>query len=357
MADSTTHTTGSLAAMLNGSLIGCDDLAISGVNSLADAGPNDITFITSEQYAKRWSDSRAAAAIVTRDVQVPHHDENQRALIVVTNAELAIAKVLEAFAPPAAQPDEGIHPTASINEQTTIGSGVRIGPHVSIDRGAVVGQGVVLHAGVRIYADARIGDRTVIHANTVIGERCVIGNDVILHQSVSIGADGFGYRMSEDGTRLVKMPHIGNVIVEDHVEIGANSCVDRAKFSSTVIGWGTKIDNLVQIAHNCRIGRSCVIAGMAGLAGSVTVGDGVQVGAQVGIADGLTIGRGARLGAQSGITRDVPPGMTVFGTPANDIKQTLRQEASLRKLPVLVQKLSRQLRTSSPNKLDQSLDE
>ncbi|MCK4821889.1 UDP-3-O-(3-hydroxymyristoyl)glucosamine N-acyltransferase, partial [bacterium] len=169
----------------------------------------------------------------------------------------------------------------------------------------------------------------------VLRERCQIGNKCIIHPNVTIGADGFGYRPADDGKSLVKIPQIGTVIVGDDVEIGAGSCIDRGKFSATSIGNGTKIDNLVQIGHNCRIGRSCVIAGMTGVSGSVTIGDGVIIGGGVGIKDHVTIGNGARIGGKSGVISDVAPGQTVIGFPAGEYKKTLRQWAALKKLPDL----------------------
>lgn len=341
MESAASHTTVSLANMLGGRLDGCD-LPISGVNSIADAGPNEITFISNPAYARKWAQCDAAAAVISSGLEVSGHDPQHRALIVVENAELAMGELLRMFAPPAAVPEPGVHATAFVHPSATIGQGARIGAHVSVDRAAVIGRNVTLHPGVRVGADVCIGDDCEIHANCVIEAHCVLGRSVVLHGNVTIGADGFGYRPAADGRSLVKVPHIGNVQIEDHVEIGANTCVDRAKFSSTVIGTGTKIDNLVQIAHNCRIGRWCVIAGQSGLAGSVTVGDFVQMGAKAGAAEGVTIGDRARIGAKAGVMKDVPPGMSVLGLPAEDARIALRQAAAIRRLPDLISELSRE---------------
>lgn len=333
------YTTGSLAQLLGGTLNGCD-ISITGVNSLKDAGPTEISFISSDRFARTWDQSQAGAAVISAGLVAKGHDPSRRSLIVVDQAQLAMAKLLALFAPPPDLPAEGVHPTAFVHPTAHVGKNPRIGAHVSIGRGAVIGDNVALRPGVRIGEDVRIGNETQIHDNCVIGPRCVLGKRVILQPNVSIGADGFGYRPAADGSSLVKMPHIGNVVIEDEVEIGANSCIDRAKFSATVVGWGTKIDNLVQVAHNCRIGRCCVIAGQAGLAGSVTVGDFVQIGAKAGIAEGISIGNGARIGAASGVMRNVKEYASVLGSPAEDSRSALRQTAALRRLPQLIARIA-----------------
>jgi len=215
---------------------------------------------------------------------------------------------------------------------------------VSIDDEAAIGDRVVLHAGVRVYVGARIGDDSVLHGNVVVRERCRLGQRVILHANVSIGTDGFGFEPAADGSGQVKVPHIGTVIIENDVEIGASSCVDRAKFGATVVGTGTKVDNLVQIAHNCRIGRRCVIAALTGISGSATVGDDVRMAGQVGIVDHMSIGSGATIGAQAGVMKDVPAGQSQLGSPADEIHQALRQMAAIRRLPELMQQASRFLK-------------
>ncbi len=332
-----------LAHALGAELIGPGDILIRRINALEEAGPEEVTFIHDSQHAARWADSRAAAAIVSRNL-VPLDDPHSRPFLVVENAELASIEALRIFMPEPARPEPGIHPTAWVHPAAQISGTAAIGPHCSVDARAAIGPGTILHAGVRIYPDVTIGENCEIHGGCVIRERCRIGSHVILHQNVNIGADGFGYRPDPDGSGLIKMPHIGTVCLEDHVEIGAGSCVDRAKFSRTVIGTGTKIDNLVQIAHNCRIGRMCVIAGQAGLAGSVVVGDGVQIGGQVAIAEHVRIGDGVRIGARSGVMRDIDPGQSVLGVPAEPARETLRQTAAIRKLPDLLKEFSRRPR-------------
>ncbi|MHC4081589.1 MAG: UDP-3-O-(3-hydroxymyristoyl)glucosamine N-acyltransferase, partial [Planctomycetota bacterium] len=265
-------------------------------------------------------------------------------LIVVPNAALTVVELLDLFAPSIPQPSPGVHPSAFVHAGATIGHDVRIGPHVSIDDEATIGDRVTLHAGVRVYAGARIGNDSVLHSNAVVRERCRLGRRVILHSNVSIGTDGFGFEPSPDGSGQVKVPHNGTVILEDDVEIGASSCIDRAKFGATVIGAGTKIDNLVQIAHNCRVGRNCVIAALTGIGGSTILGDDVRIAGDVGIVDHVSIGTGATIAAGAGVMRDVPAGETQLGSPSNEIRQALRQMAAIRKLPDWMQRASQLLR-------------
>ena len=348
-------TSSQLAALVGGALEGPGDIAFTGLSSLADATEHEATFITSDAHAKLWEHSRARIAIVGNQVksQLSNSPTNSalsststqgaqtrtRALIRVDNADLAVAKVLEMFAPATTLPVLGAHASAVIDASAVIGKDARIGALVSVGAGSHIGNGCVLHAGARIAANVTLGEGCIIHSNSFIDERCVLGARVIIHASAVIGGDGFGYRPAADGKSLTRIPHTGNVVLDDDVEIGANTCVDRAKFGSTKIGAGTKIDNLCQIAHGCRIGRMTVIAGMSGLAGSVTVGNGVQIGGYCGIGDHKTIGDGARLAAKSAVMNDIPAGATWGGMPAQDIREELRVIAAIRKLPQWSRKL------------------
>lgn len=242
-----------------------------------------------------------------------------------------MAEVLELFTSSTPVFDTEIHPTAVIHETAKIGEGCKIGANCYVGKDVELGNEVVLYPNVAVFDETTIGNNTVVWSGTTIRERCEIGSHCIFHINVSIGADGFGYRPSADGRGLVKIPHIGNVIIGDYVEIGANSCVDRAKFSSTIVGDGCKIDNLVQIAHNCILGRFCIMAGHSGLAGSVTLGDGVVIGGSASIKDHTTIESGATVGAGSGVMNDVKAGKTVLGYPAQDSRDMLKQWVAVRR--------------------------
>lgn len=332
-----------IAEKFGGRLDGAPEVRVGGINTLDDAGENEITFIADQKHAAGWGRSRAAVAVVTEGLVIPDHDPSSRALVFVDDAELATIELLRLWEPEPPLPEIGVHPTAFVHPSAGLGDGVRVGPHVSVDRDSTVGDRTVLHAGVRIYSDVAIGQDCVLHSNCVLRERCTLGRGVILHLNVSIGADGFGYRPAPDGSGLLKVPQIGTVQIHDQVEIGANSCVDRGKFGPTVIGAGTKIDNLCQVGHNCRLGRSCVIVSHCAIAGSVTMGDGVVMGGKVAVAEQIRIGDGARIAGGSGVTRNVPAGETWYGYPADRIQDTLRQVAALRKLPEHIRRVSRLL--------------
>ncbi len=316
--------------ILKGELVGTTDQQITGPEELARAQNHHITFIGSRKFVKQWETSKACAAIVNDNLKIEAGEG--RALIRVKNADLAMAKILEVFDPGPPQFDIDIHPAANIDASATIGKGCKIGAGTYVGKNVVLGDGVVLYPNVTILDDTKIGNGTVVWSGTIIRERTEIGMFCIFHNNVSIGADGFGYRPAENGQGLVKIPQIGNVIIGNAVEIGANSCVDRAKFSSTIIGDGCKIDNLVQIAHNCVLGRSCIMAGASGLAGSVTLGDGVIIGGSASIKDHVTIHSGAIIGAGSGVVGDVPAGKTYLGYPAAEARETLKQWVALRRL-------------------------
>ncbi|MGH7215232.1 MAG: UDP-3-O-(3-hydroxymyristoyl)glucosamine N-acyltransferase [Tepidisphaeraceae bacterium] len=316
--------------------------AIAGVAALEEASTTDLSFLGSDQFLKQFEVTRAAAVIVDRRVKLPAMNTgagSRAAVLVVDDAELAIARVLELFAPPVSRPPVGIDAAARVDLSARIGEGCAVGPFVVVGRNARVGHGCVLHAGVFIGDDVTIGDKSEIFPGVVVRERITIGSRVVIHAGSVLGTDGFGYHW--DGQRHAKIPQIGTIVVEDDVEIGSCVCVDRAKFSTTRIGRGTKIDNLVQIGHNVQIGAHCIIVGQAGLAGSVKLGAGVVLGGQCAVRDHTVLADGAMVAACSGVMKDVEPKMIVSGLPALPHRQSLREQAALRHLPELREQVKR----------------
>jgi len=333
------YTTEQINQVVNGTLSGSPTIMITGVEQISEATTNQLSFIGEKKYIKLWDQSRASAAIVNNSLDI-EPGEN-RALVRVADADLALASALQLFEPEPPKCEPGIHSTAVVDSTAEIGAGAAIGAGCYIGPGVVIGMNTKLYPNVTVLDDSSIGSETIIWSGTVIRERCCIGNCCIIHPNVTIGADGFGYRPSSDGRGLVKIPQIGTVEIGDGVEIGAGSCVDRGKFSATSIGDGTKIDNLVQIAHNCKLGRSCVMAGQSGLAGSVTLGDGVIMGGRAAVKDHVTVGAGAKLGGGAGVISDVAPGKTLLGIPADDYQQILRLWAAQKQLPDLIKQMKK----------------
>ncbi len=325
-----TFTIHEIADIIKGELIGNTTHHITWPNQIEDAGETEITFIGSKKFAPLWKSSKACAVIVNSDIELESFEN--RAIIKVKSADLAMVELLNLFLPEEAIFEKEIHPSANIHSSAKIGSGVKIGAGCYVGKDVVIGDNSILYPNVCIFDYAKIGSHTTIWSGTVIRERTIIGSYCIFHPNVTIGADGFGYRPSPDGKGLVKIPHIGNVVIGNGVEIGANSCVDRGKFGSTIVGDGCKIDNLVQIAHNCKMGRCCIMAGASGLAGSVTLGDGVVVGGGTCISDHVTLGNGVMVGGQSGVINNFPDGSKIMGMPATDSRDMMKQYVLLRKM-------------------------
>lgn len=304
---------------------------VRGLASLDEAGPEDLTYVGSDVYVKHLHASRALGAIVQRKVHVPA--DYPGVTFLVDDAELAVAKVLELFAPPVPRPPVGVDALARVAASAQLADFVAVAPFVTIGERSRIGRGTVLHAGVYVGDDVVIGENCELFPNVVVRERITIGSRVVIHAGSVLGSDGFGYRW--DGTKHAKIPQIGTVIIEDDVEIGSCTCVDRAKFSTTRVGRGTKLDNLVQIGHNVNIGPHCVIAGQAGLAGTVTLGAGVVMGGQSAVRDHATLGPGVMVAACSAVAEDVPPKTVMAGAPAVPHRQWLRENGSLKHLPEL----------------------
>lgn len=335
-------TSGSLAALLGAELVGSPEVPVRGVGAIDHAAPGDVTFIRSGKYAALWDKSKASVAVLVRGVELPTTGEG-RAILIVANADEAQLKILSAMAPAAHTPAPGIDPTAKVDPSASVDPTASIGPMCTVGPGATIGARSVLVHGVYIGAGASVGSDTVLGPSVSLLDRCVIGNNCNVAASVVIGAAGFGYTMQPHptgrGKYLVHIPHLGNVVIGDHVDIGSGTCIDRAKFGSTTIGSGTKIDNLVQIGHNCRIGLSCIICGQVGLSGSVTLGNGVMLAGKVGVADNITIGSMVRVGANAGVMNDIPANETWLGAPAMPAKEAARNLALFRRLSAVLKKL------------------
>jgi UDP-3-O-[3-hydroxymyristoyl] glucosamine N-acyltransferase len=335
------HTANSIAKAIGATIEGPADTPCTGVASVEEAVMGDLTFMVNAKYTKNWGTSQATIAIVPNGVSVPDHDASSRTLLWVDNADVAMSHVLSLFQADEDKPEIGIHASAFVSPDASVGEGVRIGPFVIIEKDVVISDGVCIHGNVRLGRGVSVGAHSELFSGVAIGHDCVIGKRCTLYSGVVIGTDGFGYCPSEDKSHLVKIPHIGYVVIGDEVEIGANSCVDRGKFSATTIGNGTKIDNLVQIGHNCKIGQHCVISASTGIAGSVVIGDWVQIGGNVGIVPHAVIGDGAKIGAKSGVINDIPAGEAWMGLPAAPLKDGLLQWAAVRKLPGILEQLKK----------------
>ncbi|HYL80884.1 MAG TPA: UDP-3-O-(3-hydroxymyristoyl)glucosamine N-acyltransferase, partial [Candidatus Acidoferrum sp.] len=293
-----------LAEQLSCRLEGDGGIEIRAVRGLEDAGPEDLSFVAQERYLPRLEASAAAAVILSTGLPPVG-----RPALRTSNPVLAFARALSLFHPPAS-PVPGIHPSTVAAPDVQVDPTASVGPLCVLGPGVTVGPGSVLEAHVYVGAGARIGRDCRIHPQVTLRDGIVLGDRVTLQSGVVIGADGFGY--ARDGHRHVKIPQVGRVVIEDDVEIGANTTIDRATLGETRIGRGTKIDNLVQIAHNVFVGEDAVIVGQAGIAGSSRIGSRVTLAAQAGIVDHVEIGEDAIVGAQAGVTKDLPPGSIVL---------------------------------------------
>jgi len=314
------------------------DPEIKGVAGIESAGPGELTFISNPKYAPLARTTKAAAIIVSEDFPAPTAESpsNSVALLRSKNAYLDFARALKMFyQPPRYAP--GVHSTAVVDRSANIGPDAHIGPYVVVGEDVVIGEGAVLLAHSVIYRGVKIGNNFLAHSHAIVREFCRIGNNVILQNGVVVGADGFGFAKDNDG-HWHKIVQSGPTVIDDDVEIQANSCIDRASVGETRIGRGAKIDNLVQVGHGSTVGQDTLLCAQVGLAGSTDVGNKVILAGQVGAAGHCKIGDGAIATAQAGI-RDVPPGAIVSGSPAIDNKLWLRCIAAYNRLPALVKLL------------------
>jgi UDP-3-O-[3-hydroxymyristoyl] glucosamine N-acyltransferase len=329
-----------LSEIAKGKLAGNGDLKIRGVGTLQNAKEGEITFLSDEKEKELLLSSKASAFVVPETLEV----ENLN-LIKVKNPRLAFARIMEVFAPK--KELKGIHQTAIIGENVQIGENVFISAYTFVGDRCKIGNNVKIYPFVYLGDEVEIGDDTLIYPQVVIRENCKIGKRVIIHPGAVIGADGYGFVKDDDPLRgcpkHYKIPQIGNVIIEDDVEIGANCCIDRAMLDSTIVKRGTKFDNLVQVGHNDIIGEDCLIVAQVGLSGSVVIGDRVILAGQAGVSDHITIGSDSIIGGQAGVTRNVPPNSFYSGYPAAPHEQQKKIQAALRQLPEILEKIKDKL--------------
>ncbi|HXY69446.1 MAG TPA: UDP-3-O-(3-hydroxymyristoyl)glucosamine N-acyltransferase [Gemmatimonadales bacterium] len=327
-------TAAEIAALVGGALVGDGAARLTAVAPLDRAGPGDLSFLAAGRYLPYFHASRAGAVLVTAEHRGAEPGPATR--IVVDDPHRAILAVVRAVYPePVRQPS--VDATAAIGTGAVLGRDVSLGPRVVVGAGARLGDRVQVMAGAVVGERVALGDDTVLYPNVVCYPGTVVGARVILHAGVVLGSDGFGYVPGKTGH--AKIPHVGRCVIGDDVEIGANTTVDRGSVDDTVVGPGTKIDNLVQIGHNVRIGARCLIMAQVGIAGSTHVEDDVILAGQVGLAGHFTVGRGARIAAQSGVMGEVAAGATVFGYPARDRREALKAIAASYKLAPIVDDL------------------
>jgi UDP-3-O-[3-hydroxymyristoyl] glucosamine N-acyltransferase len=338
-------TAAAIAEAVGGRLVGDPAISIAGVAPLDRACPTDLSFLGTAKYAPAFATSRAGVVLMSPELAESPGQAPSR--VVVDRPQEALLSLLPRFHRPA-EAAAGVHQTAIIGRAARLGRNVSLGPYAIVGAGVVLGDNVVVGAHSVIGEGVEIGDQSRLYPSVTVYSGSHIGRRVIVHSGARIGSDGFGY-VQRDGQHL-KIPHVGRCIIEDDVEIGANSTIDRGSIDDTVVGAGTKIDNLVQIAHNVRIGKLCLIMAQVGIAGSVRVEDGAMLLGQVGVSGHHTVGAKSVLAAQAGVFGDIPAGETWSGYPARPHKEALRAQAALFKLPSLLRRLERLLDSTPDTK-------
>lgn len=309
------------------------DIEITGVNTLADATPSELSFLANPKYVGQMGTTRAAAVIVSEDQAAQDHT-----VLISAAPYLDFARCVQLFATPQGS-FSGQSAQACIHPEAQIHASATIFPFVTVGRGAVIGAKVQLFSGVYVGEECHVDDGTIIYPNCVLMAGTQVGKRVIIHAGAVLGSDGFGFAQAASG--MTKFPQIGRVVIEDDVEIGANTTIDRAALGETRVGQGTKIDNLVQLGHNVRVGRDCLLVAQVGIAGSTTLGDRVVLAGQVGVAGHIHLGDGCRIGAKSGVGQDVPAGQDMSGIPVMPHGAFLRSSAIAPKLPDMRRRLSK----------------
>ncbi|HET7584609.1 MAG TPA: UDP-3-O-(3-hydroxymyristoyl)glucosamine N-acyltransferase [Gemmatimonadaceae bacterium] len=333
-------TADAIAGITGGTLHGDGTRCVHAVASLERATADDVSFLAGTRYAAQFAASRAGVVLVPPDLEEGAPGPGCR--IVVRDPYAAVLALLPILHPIRTEDGRGVHPTAILGERVTLGADVTVGAYATVGDDVVLGDGTrvgphcTLEPGVRTGTGCRLVSHVTLYSGSVLGER------VILHAGVRVGSDGFGYIFRDGAHR--KVPHVGRCVIEDDVEIGANSTIDRGSIDDTVIGAGTKIDNLVHIAHNVRIGRGCLIMAQVGIAGSARIEDGCIIAGQAGLSGHNAIGRGARIAAQAGVISDIPAGEAWSGYPARPHREMLRAQAALLKLPDLVRTVEQLVR-------------
>jgi len=320
-----------IAERLGCALRGDGSVEVSRVAGIDEAGPGDLTFVANPRYVPRLADTRASAVIVSPEV------ETALPSLLTAQPYLVFARAVSLFNPET-RPAPGVHPTAVVDPGAFLGEGVYVGPLAVVGARVRIGARSVIHAQVVLYPEVVVGDDCLLHSGVQVREGCRLGNRVVIQNGAVIGADGFGFARDAEG-RYQKIPQVGIVVLEDDVEIGALTAVDRAALAETRIGRGTKIDNLVQVGHSVTIGEHSVLAAQVGIAGSAKVGRRVTLAGQVGVAGHLTLGDGVIATAQSGIPGSVAPGNMVSGSPASDNRSWLKVSAASHRLPELLKRV------------------
>lgn len=336
---------GEIAKLVEGKVLGDENTIITGISGIKEAQEGDITFLANPRYTSLLATTKASAVIVARDVT-----DSQRILIQTDDPYFAFSKVMGLLASDEIQPPRGIHPTAVIGRDVKIGTDISISAFCVIGDNVEIGDGVTIHPQVYIGHHTKIGRDTLIYSQVTIREKITIGERVIIHSGTVIGSDGFGFAPFKG--KHHKVPQLGTVVIGDDVEIGANVTVDRATIGETRIHHGTKIDNLVQIAHNVVIGENSIIVAQTGISGSTVLGKNVVLAGQVGLVGHLTIGDNVKIGAKSGVSKSVPPNTCIMGIPAQVHTREKRIKASLRNLPELIkdmQKLKKEVEELKKN--------
>lgn len=323
-----------LALLVGGVPQGDAARVLRGVKPLDEAGPDDLSFVAEPRYHPYIRSSRAGAVLLGEGVDLEAPEG--MAAVRVDDPRAALARALEVLYPaPAAEP--GVHPTALVGEGARVDPSAAVGPYAVVGEGARIGAGARVGAHTVVGRGCRVGAGTVLHPHVTLYDGASVGERCVVHSGARLGADGFGF--VPEGGGLRKVPQVGGCRLGDDVEVGANTTIDRGSIGDTVVGDGTKIDNLVQIGHNCRLGRSVIVVSQVGISGSTRVGDGAVLGGQAGVQGHIEIGAGARIGAQAGVTASVPAGATVSGYPARPHREALRVQAAVFGLPKLVERL------------------